>query len=344
MNKRRIIFALVAILLISGGIVAFQFYHKIKAENVTKNAFIYIPTKASFEDVTKLIEPYIKDKESFLWVAEKKNYPNKVRAGKFRITKGMSNEQLINHLRGGEPETINLTFNNQDRLDKLSGRIAQQIEPDSLQIYNTITDENFLKRNGFKRQTAIAMYLPNSYQFYWNTSAKDFRDRMLKEYKRFWNSKRLEKAKKLDLTPVEVITLASIVQKETAKVSERRRVAGLYLNRLRDNWPLQADPTVIYAIKDKYGRDTVIKRVLNKDLEIDSPYNTYKNTGLPPGPIAMPDISSIDAVLNPEDHHYYYMCASVDKPGEHEFAKSHHQHMINARKYQKWISKQGINR
>jgi len=344
MKYRKIILLVISVLFLTGGITGFHFYNKVKGENVVKDTFIYIPTNATFEEVAKLIEPFIKDKESFLWVARKKNYPNKIRAGKYRIDKGMSNEELINHLRGGEPETINLTFNNQDYIEKLAGRVSEQIEADSISILKTITDENFLKKNNLNKSTVLSLFIPNSYQFYWNTSAESFRDRMLKEYKKFWNKKRLDKALKLNITPLEVIILASVVQKETAKVSERPRVAGLYLNRLKDNWPLQADPTVIYAIKEKYGRDTVIRRVLTKDLEIDSPYNTYKNTGLPPGPIAMPDISSIDAVLNPEEHHYYYMCASVDKPGQHEFAKTHSQHMINARKYQKWISKQGINR
>lgn len=167
---------------------------------------------------------------------------------------------------------------------------------------------------------------------------------MLAEYKKFWNSKRRDQAKQIGLTPLEVSILASIVQKETSVVRERPKVAGLYLNRLKDNWPLQADPTVIYALREKHGNDTVIKRVLNEDLKIDSPYNTYRYSGLPPGPITMPDISSIKAVLNPEKHKYYYMCASVDNPGQHEFSKTMREHLKHARKYQQWISKQGINR
>ena len=166
----------------------------------------------------------------------------------------------------------------------------------------------------------------------------------LVEYKRFWNEDRLRKAEALNLTPIQVSTLASIVQKETAIVSERRRVAGLYLNRLRDFWPLQADPTIIYALKQKNGQDKEYKRVLNQDLTIDSPYNTYTNFGLPPGPIGMPDISSIDAVLNHEKHDYYYMCASVENIGHHKFAKTLSEHNANAREYQQWVSQQGIKR
>ena len=188
------------------------------------------------------------------------------------------------------------------------------------------------------------MYIPNSYEFYWNTNAIDFRTKMLKEYNRFWNEDRLEKAEKLKLSKEGVITLASIVQKETSNVSERTMVAGLYLNRLQNNWPLQADPTIIFALKKKYGQDKIIKRVLLNDLRIESEYNTYKNIGLPPGPIAMPDISSIDAVLNPKTHNYFYMCASVTNLGSHEFARTLTQHNRNAAKYQKWINQQGINR
>jgi UPF0755 protein len=190
----------------------------------------------------------------------------------------------------------------------------------------------------------MAMYIPNSYDFYWNTSAESFRERMLKEYERFWTPERIAKAEKQNITPLQVTILASIVQKETSTVSERPMVAGLYLNRLKSFWPLQADPTIIFALKEKHGQDSIFKRVLNEDLTIDSPYNTYINFGLPPGPIGMPDISSIEAVLNPKTHDYYYMCASVTKLGEHEFAKTLSQHNVNARKYQNWINKQGINR
>ncbi len=341
--KKKIIIVIVAILLI-GGAFAYSYYNKIFNKNVTESTFIYIPSNTDFNKVSALITPYLKDNSSFIWVAKKKNYPNKIRSGKFKIVKGMNNNELIDHLRGGEPETVKLTFNNQDRIDNLAGRIAEQIEADSISLLNAMNDVSFLEKNNFDANTAVAMYIPNSYEFYWNTSAIQFRDKMLKEYKRFWNKDRIEKAKKQNLTPLQTITLASIVQKETSTVTERTKVAGLYLNRLKDFWPLQADPTIIYAIKQKYGQDTEIKRVLNKDLTIDSPYNTYTNFGLPPGPIGMPDISSIEAILNPANHQYYYMCASVENIGQHEFAKTLSQHNVNARKYQNWINKQGIKR
>jgi UPF0755 protein len=341
--KKKIILIIAAIFILAA-VISYSFYRKIYHKNVTETTSIYIPSNADFDKLVSILEPHLANVKSFIWVAEKKKYVNKIRAGKFRITEGMSNDMLINHLRGGKQETITLTFNNQDDFNKLAGRVAIQIEADSVSLLNAMQDEAFLISNGFDRSTAIAMYIPNSYDFYWNTDAEKFRDKMLVEYQRFWNDSRIKKAKQQNLNPLQVTVLASIVQKETAVIEERRTVAGLYLNRLKEFWPLQADPTIIFALKQVYGQDKEYKRVLKKDLSIDSPYNTYANFGLPPGPIGMPDISSIDAVLNPEKHDYYYMCASVEKIGYHKFAKTLKEHNINAAEYQKWVSKQGINR
>ncbi len=341
--KKKILIVAIAVVLV-GLVYAYRIYNRIYSGNVLETTFLQIPTGTDFEGLLPLLQPHLKDIDGFVWVAEKKNYHNKVRAGRFKIEKGMSNDELVNHLRGGKQETVTLTFNNQDDLDRLAGRIAAQIEADSLSLLHALSESDFLEAHGFDQANALSLYIPNSYDFYWNTSAEGFRERMLKEYNNFWNEERVRKAEKLNLNPLQVATLASIVQKETAVVSERKRVAGLYLNRLRDFWPLQADPTIIYALKRQNGQDKEYKRVLNQDLIIDSPYNTYTNFGLPPGPIGMPDISSIDAVLNPEDHDYYYMCASVDEPGKHKFAKTLAQHNANARAYQQWVSQQGIRR
>ncbi len=344
MTKKRIILAIISLLFIIGGSVAYSFYSKIYASNITEDTTLYISSKSNFETVFKNVSPFLKNPNSFKWVAQKKNYPNVIKAGKYNLKKGNSNNDLVNLLRSGKQTAIKLSFNNQETLEKLAGRIAEQIEPDSITILNTLKDTSFLKKNSFTSKTALGMYIPNSYQVYWNTSAEKFRTKMLKEYKKFWTSARKKKAKQQNLTINEVITLASIVQKETASVGERPKVAGLYLNRLRDKWPLQADPTIIFALKQKLGQDAVIKRVLLKDLEINSKYNTYKNIGLPPGPISMPDVSSINAVLNPQNHNYYYMCADVNNFGKHAFAKTLAQHNRNATKYQRWISQQGVNR
>lgn len=344
MKIKQIIISFITIVIIVSAIIAYKYFSKIYVSNVIENSAVFIPSNASFDEVSKILHPYVNNSNSFNWVAHRKNYPNVIKAGKYLIKKGMNNNELVNLLRSGNQSPIKLTFNNQDTLEKLAGRIAEQIEADSIDILITVLDSDFLRKNGFNKHDILGMFIPNSYEVYWNTSALQFRDRMLKEYANFWNSSRAEKAKAMNLSKKEVITLASVVQKETAKVNERTTVAGLYLNRLRGRWPLQADPTIIFALKQKHGQDYEVKRVLNADLDIDSPYNTYKNAGLPPSLIAMPDISSIDAVLNPKNHDYYYMCASVTNIGSHEFAKTLSQHNVNASKYQRWVSKQGINR
>ena len=240
---------------------------------------------------------------------------------------------------------VNVAFNNQETLEKLVQRLSTQLEPDTLALSEAFTNEAFLQENGLSKETALTLFIPNTYEFYWNTSAKKIADKMAKEHKKFWTNERLEKAKVLNMTPAQVYTLASIVHKETVKADERPRVAGAYLNRINQDMPLQADPTVIYAIKETTGDfDQVIKRVGGSNLFVKSPYNTYINKGLPPGPIAMPDISAIDAVLNAEKHDYIYFCASVEKFGYHVFAATYEDHQVNAKKYSEWMNAQGTKR
>ncbi len=305
---------------------------------------VYIPTGASYQDVREELYPYIDDRQEFDLVAEKKGYVTNIKAGRFILKKGMSNNDIINTLRSTN-EPVWVTFNNQERLEDLAGRVAGQIEADSLALLKVMRDSAFLKQYEFNKHNALGMYVPNKYQFYWNTSAEEFRERMRTEYNRFWTSERLKKAEEIGLSPHEIMVLASIVQKETAKVDERKKVAGVYMNRIKKGWKLEADPTVIYALKDNLNNfDTIIKRVLYKDLTIDSPYNTYKNIDLPPGPITMPDISSIDAVLNYENHDFFYFVADVKNFGYHKFAKTLAQHNANKREYVRWINEQRINR
>jgi UPF0755 protein len=344
MNSKKLFLLILGLLLVLGSVLGISIYSKIFKGNTVEEGYLYIPTGSNFKEVENLIRPFLKRVKPFVLVAEKLNYPEAVKPGKYKIAKGMSNFELVKMLRSGNQTMVNLSFNNQDTFEKLAGRISQQIEADSISLLKAFNDNVFINEAGFTPATAIGMYIPNSYEFYWNTTAEDFMAKMLNEHNKFWDATRLEKAKKLNLTKNEVITLASIVQKETATVNERPVVAKLYLNRLASDWPLQADPTIIFALKAKLGNDMVIKRVFSKDLQIDSPYNTYKNTGLPPGPISMPDISSIEAVLNPASHDYYYMCASVTTFGTHEFAKTLDQHNRNAAKYQQWLNKQGVNR
>ncbi|WP_405265838.1 endolytic transglycosylase MltG [Cellulophaga sp. Ld12] len=347
MYLKKIVLAVLVIGLIVCGVFAYKVYGAFFTPNTAFNneeAFIYIPSDANFSAVEETLAPLLEDFDSFKSAAQKKGYASYIKGGKYAIRKGMNNNEIINTLRS-QNLPVKLAFNNQETIEDLAGRVATQIEADSLSLVTAFNDVDFLKENGFNEQTKLVMYVPNSYEFFWNTSAEKFRDKMLTEYKRFWNDARMEKAKALHLTPIEVATLASVVHKETAKVDERPRVAGVYLNRLRDGILLQADPTVIYALKLHTGDfNQIIKRVLYRDLELDSPYNTYKYAGLPPGPIAMPDITAIDAVLSPEKHGYYYFVANVENFGYHKFAKTLAQHNQNKEQYVRWINSKNINR
>jgi UPF0755 protein len=305
--------------------------------------YVYIPTDSDYESVKKIVAPYVDDIERFDAVAYKKKYPNNVKPGKFLFKKGMNSNELINALRINNE--VKLSFNNQERLEDFAGRIGSEIEADSLSLLTVFKDATFLAENGFNEDNVLTMFIPNTYELYWNTTAVKFRDKMIKEYRNFWDEDRVAKAKAQGLTPIEATILASIVHKESVKKDERPRIAGVYLNRLHRGILLQADPTVIFAVKKKSNDfKQVIKRVLNKDLQVASPYNTYYSAGLPPGPIAMPDISAIEAVLNPEKHNFIYFCASVTRFGYHDFAVTQAEHEQNAKKYYNWINSQGVKR
>lgn len=347
MYIKKILFAIAIIGIVGLSIFSYIIYSMIFSENTAfeeNTAIVYVKTGSTYKDIRPQLDSLVDDTESFDAVAQRKGYMSNVKAGRFVIRKGMNNNDLVNTLRS-KNNPIKLRFNNQERLENLAGRVAAQIEADSISLLKAFKDTQFLKENDFTEATALGMYIPNQYQVFWNTTAEDFRSRMLKEYKTFWNEERLKKAEAINLTPNQVITIASIVQKETAKVDERPRVAGVYMNRFKNGWKLDADPTVIYAVKkSRNDWDTVIKRVLYKDLEIDSPYNTYRNRELPPGPIAMPDITAIDAVLNYERHDYYYFVADVQNFGYHKFAKTLSQHNRNKQEYVRWIERQGVRR
>ncbi|HSD14334.1 MAG TPA: endolytic transglycosylase MltG [Flavobacterium sp.] len=346
MNPKRIVSIVSVGILVAATVFGVVVYTKAFTPNTKFNeneVFVYVPTNSTYEDVKKIMSPYVENMDKFAFVAEKRGYNANVNPGKFLLTKGMSSFSIVSSLRHNVP--VKLAFNNQESLSKLVQRLSSQIEPDSLTLTKVFTDSVFMAENGFNKDNILAMFIPNTYEFYWNVSPTKVRDKLAKEYRRFWNEERQAKAKALNLTPVQVSTLAAIVHEETAKADERPRVAGVYLNRLKKEMPLQADPTVIYAIKEKSGNfDQVIKRVYFNDLKIGSPYNTYIHTGLPPGPIAMPDISAIDAVLNAEKHNYVYFCASVDRFGYHEFAETYEQHQVIAKKYAEWVAQQGYQR
>lgn len=347
MYIKKILLAILVIGLIVAAFFANFVYKAMLKPNTAFNnetAYVYIPSNASYEEVRNQLEPLLDDIDSFDDLAERKKYTTNIKAGRFEIKKGMTNNDIINSIRS-KNLPIKVSFNNQSTLEKLAGRISKEIEADSLSLLNNMKDTAFLTKNKFKEETALGMYLPNSYEFFWNTSAESFRERMLNEYNRFWTDARIKKANDNGLSQDQVIALASIVYEESKQASEQPRIAGVYMNRLRIGMPLQADPTLKFAAYQlpKY-KNTVIKRVLNVHKDIESPYNTYKNRGLPPGLIAMPDISAIDAVLNYEKHKYLYFAADAKRFGFHKFAKTLSQHNVNAREYHSYLSSQGINK
>jgi len=327
-GKFIIIFFALAFIVV--GIRAYQLYRYVFEENVKNDYVLIIPENATFEQVNDSLIHYnvLINYKAFKWVAKKKKYPENIKPGRYIFQKGKNTNELVNMLRGGLQQPVDVTFNNVRFKEDLAGKVSKYIRADSLSILNIFHDKEKIEAFGFTPETFRAMFIPNTYEFYWTTSAEEFVSRMHSEYKRFWNEKRTNKAKTIQLTPVEVIILASIVQSETAKKAELKTVAGLYVNRLKRGQLLQADPTVKYAVGD-----FSLKRILNSHLAIESPYNTYKYAGLPPGPINFPEVSSIDAVLDYEKHNYIFMCAKEDFSGYHNFATTNAQHNRNAAKY-----------
>ena len=328
-----------------GILLAHRLYSYVYQPNITLNKkteqFIYIPTNSKFSDVIRILsnEGLLIDKNSFEWVAERKNFKFNVKAGRYFINREMNNNDLVNMLRSGNQLPLKIRFHNLRTKQQLAGKISSQIETDSISIINLITDSVFLDTNGFSKENISSIFIPNTYEFYWNTSAKQFVNRMLKEYDKFWNKERIKKASEIGLTKEEITTVASIVEMESYKKDERPIIARLYLNRLKKRMKLQSDPTVIFAIGN-----FSIRRVLTKDLKIDSPYNTYLHKGLPPGPICLPSINAIDAVLSAEENDYLFMCAKEDFSGYHNFAKTGKQHSKNAKKYRRALNKRKIMR
>ena len=342
MKLARILVPLVILI----GFISIDYYNINYKENTSfseDSIFLYVIKDDSLRFADS-ISKYVKSEKTFYRVAKRLDYLENKKTGRFKISKGLGNKDIISALRfNNTPLTI--TFNNQERVENLAGRLSKQIYQDSISLINSFKDKIFLKENNFTTENILSMFIPNSYEVYWNIGADEIRDKMLKEYNKFWNDERSEKAKKLNLSKLQVISLASIVQKESVKVDERPTIAGVYINRLKRNMRLQADPTVIYSIKDYYKNfDTIIRRVLYRDLRLNSKYNTYRINGLPPGPISMPDISSIDAVLNYENHKYIFFVADPYNPGYHLFARNLSEHNKNRRVYTRWLNSKGIYR
>ncbi len=327
--KQLLVLLLIATIAI-GGYLYYNFYKK----NIyfgSDEYYLHIPRGATLNDVANILtkDGVLLSQKSFLDQAKKKKYSP--RNGRFELENGMSNPALVKHLMTGEQAPLRVIIHNKRLIEEVAGHMAKFIEPDSANLMATFQDEEFLAALGYTPDNIMAAFIPNTYELFWNTTPKALCKRMVSESKRFWTEERLAKARKMDLTPIEVIILASIVQMETNQDDEKDRIAGVYYNRLKTpGWKLQADPTVVYAMR-AWG----IPRLLRKHTKIDSPYNTYKVKGLPPGPIAMPSIITIDKTLDAEEHDYMYFCAKPDRSGYHAFAKTYEAHLVNARRYHK---------
>ena len=342
MNKKRIYIILIVCLVLMLS-TATNFSLKLFRSNTNKQfeqGYLYIPTGSNLDDIVAIIkaQQILNNTESFKWVANKMNFKN-IKPGKYKITKGLSNIELVRLLRSGKQEPIKLTFQNIRLKTDFAGYIGKNFEIDSLAFLNMLDSIDLVRQYGFDEETIFCMFIPNTYEMYWNTSKEKFFERMQKEYVKFWHTERLAQAKAIGLSPVQVSILASIVDQEALLNREMVRIAGVYMNRLNRGIKLEADPTVIFA-----NGDFTVKRVLYKLLQKDSPYNTYKYIGLPPGPICMPSVAAIDAVLHFEKHNYIYFCAKEDFSGLHNFASNVTEHQMNARKFQQALNNRGIKK
>lgn len=333
--------ALLLILLVGAGI-AWKAYQTFIGPSVTNNqAYFYVHTNDSYELVMARLktEKIVSHPDLFDYAAKAMKYPASIKAGRYKLTPGMSNRRLIGNLRGGYQEAVKFRFSNIRLQENFAGLLGENFEADSAIFGAILSNEAVAEQYGFTKDNFFTMFIPNTYEIYWNTSPDKIINRFHDEYEKFWTEERKTQAQQINLTPIEVSILASIVKGEALHVNEMPKIAGLYLNRLKRGMLLQADPTVIFA-----NNDFTIRRVLNKHLTMDNPYNTYRYKGLPPGPIMLPSIASIDAVLKADAHQYIYMCAKEDFSGYHNFAVTVAEHQINARKFQKALDERNIKK
>lgn len=339
-KSTKIVLVIALVVLVVGGYFGLNIYRTYLSANVTGNEkYVYIKTGATYDEFISNLEnkDALINIATFKEAAVKMNLANSLKSGRYAIKVGMNNRTLINKLKSGNQDAVQLKFQNIRKIENFAAYIAKNVEADSASFMQVLDSAALIEKYGFNKETVYTMFIPNTYELYWNTSPLDFFEKMQKEYTKFWNAERKQKAAALNLTPIQATILASIVDSEALFDKEMPIIAGLYLNRLNRGILLQADPTVIFA-----NDDFTIKRVLNSHLAVNSKYNTYKYAGLPPGPIMMPSINAIDAVLNPDKNNYIYMCAKEDFSGYHAFAETREQHEINANKYRAAMNKRNI--
>ena len=340
-----VMWSIVIILLTVAVAGGYMLYYEVYKPNLAikdwkKPHFLFIPSDAHFEDVMRILseQKILVNEKSFRWTAEQMKYSDEsLKPGKYELKKGMSNKNLISLLRSGKQTPVQLIFNNIRTKEQLAQRISDQLEPSATTILNLMNDPDYTKHLGFTPENILALFIPDTYEFFWNTSADSFIKRMKKEYDKFWTDSIRQEARNIGFKPSEVSTIASIVQMETKRDDEKSIIAGVYINRFHKGWKLEADPTLVYALGD-----FTVNRVLSAYKDIDSPYNTYMHTGLPPGPICLPTIVSLKSVLNYSHHDYMYFCAKDDFSGYHSFASTYDQHLLNAHRFQRALDKRGI--
>jgi UPF0755 protein len=339
-NTGKIILALAVVILVVGAYFSLQQYKIYFSPNVNAGGkYLYIKTGSSMDSLYKEIKTknLLKDVGTFSQAAVKMDLSAHLKPGRYKLTRGTTNRALINMIKAGNQEPVKLKFHNIRKKEDFAGYLAKNLESDSSSFSKVLDSAALIEKYGFTPENSYTMYIPNTYEMYWTTTPVEFFDRMQKEYDKFWTAARKQKAVALNLSPQQVTVLASIVDGEALYDKEMPIIAGLYLNRLNKGILLQADPTVIFA-----NNDFTVKRVTNALLRVDSKYNTYKYAGLPPGPIMMPSINAIDAVLSPNKNNYIYMCAKEDFSGYHAFAETKAQHEINANKYRAALNKRNI--
>lgn len=339
-NKKFKIFILVFSLLAAMfSYYAWQIFKTPNFEVEKKPFALLIPKGSTYESVLDTLEKHklIRDELSFRFLAKVFNYPARVKPGRYLIYETTGNWELIRKLRNGSQDALKITISNIRLKEDLAGKLGRQLAYDSATIYHLLDSSTIVEPLGFTKETIPCLFIPDTYEVYWTTTFDDFLVKMKKSYDRFWTEKRIQEAKALGLTPTELGILASIVYGESKESSEQARIAGVYWNRLQVNMPLQADPTIVFAWKD-----FTIKRVTGRYTAINSPFNTYRLSGLPPGPISIPNPKVMDKVLQLEKHDYLYFCAKEDFSGFHNFAVSYPEHLQNAAKYQKALDEYQI--
>lgn len=339
-KSTKIILIIAIIVIAVAGFYGLNIYRTYLAPNVNGNEkYIYIKTNGTYDDLLNSLESknIVKNIGSFKIAAGKMNLAKNLKPGRYAVKEGMNNRNLINKLKSGNQDAVKLKFQNIRKKENFAAYLAKNMEADSLAFIKVLDSAALVEKYGFTTENVYTMFIPNTYELYWNINPVEFFEKMQKQYVQFWNDERKHKAAALNLTPIQATILASIVDSEALYDKEMPTIAGLYLNRLNRGILLQADPTVIYA-----NDDFTVKRVTNALLSVNSKYNTYKYAGLPPGPITMPSINAIDAVLNREVNNYIYMCAKEDFSGYHNFAETVVQHEINAKKYREALNKRNI--